>query len=296
VRADGLYAYRYDALDRLTEADWGKDGQLAQGYDVDAITYTQGGNVAGLERYEKDYGRRSALSMSYSDGRLDEVTDLNDDPYGSPVQHNRSGELTRVPEPYDVRGAMYGARGLPLLTRHASADSTYRLTYRYSASGQRTYRKVEGGDAEFTIRGAGGRPIARGTVGEGVEDWIITRPGGSVIGRLGIAGGPDRRYYVKDRRGSVRKVYGYRGTPCSERDYYPFGKRLPGRTTVSSTPTEEDYTGHVLDDTTGLHYAGARYATGAFGQWTGPEPLLMEKRPKKLLKETPRLFTAGAYA
>jgi hypothetical protein len=31
------------------------------------------------------------------------------------------------------------------------------------------------------------------------------------------------------------------------RDYYPFGLRMPGRSTTEATPPREDYTGHELD-------------------------------------------------
>ena len=48
---------------------------------------------------------------------------------------------------------------------------------------------------------------------------------------------------------------------------------MPGRYEKGSPPTQEDYTGHVKDESTGLHYAGARYYSAAFGQWTTTDPL-----------------------
>ena len=41
---------------------------------------------------------------------------------------------------------------------------------------------------------------------------------------------------------------------------------------TAGTPAVEDYTGHELDDETGMHYAGARYHMSALGRWNGPDP------------------------
>jgi RHS repeat-associated protein len=51
----------------------------------------------------------------------------------------------------------------------------------------------------------------------------------------------------------------------------------------------------VKDNSTGLHYAGARYYTAAFGRWTTTDPILGEKGPKALLKQDSRLLTMTSY-
>jgi RHS repeat-associated protein len=48
---------------------------------------------------------------------------------------------------------------------------------------------------------------------------------------------------------------------------------MPGRYEKGSPPTEEDFTGHVKDNSTGLHYAGARYYSSAFARWNAVDPL-----------------------
>jgi RHS repeat-associated protein len=71
---------------------------------------------------------------------------------------------------------------------------------------------------------------------------------------------------------------------------------MPGRTTQESpTETEEDFTGHVKDGSTQLHYAGARYYSAVFGRWTTTDPILGEKGPKALLKQDERLLTMTSY-
>jgi len=86
------------------------------------------------------------------------------------------------------------------------------------------------------------------------------------------------------------------GSRKRRENYYPFGLRMPGRTSQESPQeTEEDFTGHVKDNSTGLHYAGARYYSAAFGRWTTTEPLLHSKGPKGFLKQDPRLLWMSPY-
>ena len=59
-------------------------------------------------------------------------------------------------------------------------------------------------------------------------------------------------------------------------------------------PPSEDYTGHELDDATGLHYAGARYYMSALGRWTTTDPIL-RANPKELLKQDARLLGMSPY-
>jgi len=77
--------------------------------------------------------------------------------------------------------------------------------------------------------------------------------------------------------------------------FYPFGLPLPNRYEKGSPPTQEDYTGHLKDESTQLHYAGARYYSSAFGRWTTTDPILGEKGPKALLKQDARLLTMSSY-
>jgi RHS repeat-associated protein len=91
-------------------------------------------------------------------------------------------------------------------------------------------------------------------------------PGGKVIGRLPESSG--RHYYLKDHLGSIRAVLDGGGGVRETRDYYPFGLPMPGRYEKGSPPIREDFTGHVKDEATQLHYAGARYYSAAFGRFT----------------------------
>ena len=48
---------------------------------------------------------------------------------------------------------------------------------------------------------------------------------------------------------------------------------MPGRTLAQGPQANEDYTGHELDDETGMHYAGARFYMSALGRWGTTDPL-----------------------
>jgi RHS repeat-associated protein len=99
----------------------------------------------------------------------------------------------------------------------------------------------------------------------GTGPWSAVRP-------ITTRDAPPRRYYIKDHLGSVRVVVDATGEVKETRDYYPFGLRMPGRSTTTGTPAPEDYTGHELDPQTQLHYAGARYYMSALGRWTTTDP------------------------
>jgi RHS repeat-associated protein len=127
-----------------------------------------------------------------------------------------------------------------------------------------------------------------------LKHWNLTLPGGEVIGRR--TSGSGKRYYLKDHQGSIRAVLDGGGGVRETRDYYPFGLPMPGRYEKGSPPTKEDFTGHVKDEATGLHYAGARYYSSAFGRWTTTDPILREQSPAKLLKDGKvRAFSMSAY-
>ena len=88
--------------------------------------------------------------------------------------------------------------------------------------------------------------------------------------------GAGRRYYVADHLGSVRAVVDEAGEVVEARDYYPWGLEMPGRVFVEGSSAKENYTGHELDEETGMLYAGARYYIPALGRWTAVDPLASE--------------------
>ena len=276
------YYYSYDALDRLESASNGTS--LGGRYDVQGVRYDRNGNLEGLVRYGKDGETVDDLAYTYADeqggqspNRLASISDAVADTSrhgwdagSGSFEYDAAGRMLQAPAPTDLRAAAYDAQGLPEAMALGGAEGETTLTYRYTASGQRTYKKPEGSEATRYVRD--GSATLAVVEGGSLKHWTVTLPGGEVIGRVG-SGGSSRRYYLKDHLGSIRAVLDGSGNAAERRGYYPFGLPMPGRYEKGSPPTKEDYTGHVKDEATGLHYAGARYYSSAFGRWTTIDPL-----------------------
>ena len=81
-------------------------------------------------------------------------------------------------------------------------------------------------------------------------------------------------YYVTDHLGSVRAVVDEEGEVVSYSDYYPFGLEMAGRSSLTEiAKPKENYTGHELDEESGLVYAGARYYMPEIARWTSVDPM-----------------------
>lgn len=92
--------------------------------------------------------------------------------------------------------------------------------------------------------------------------------------------GVKRYYYLADHLGSVRATVNERGTVVHADDYFPFGQRMPNRSSGDGNdadPTAKPrFTGHELDWETDLVYAGARYYDPELGRWLSVDPLADE--------------------
>lgn len=254
------YDYAYDAMSRLTSAAYSDGGSSPSGaYDLELVGYDANGNISTLKRRKETGARVDNLSYSYAAGtnRLQSLTDAAGalhgwDAGGGSFDYDLVGNMTQAPAPYGLVAASYDERNLPAAVEIASGDTTTTVSYRYSAGGERTYKKVEGaGPEHYLLDGAAALGVIEGG---SLSHWNVVLPGGEVIGRHLAGGG--RRYYLKDHLGSVRAVVDGSGAAVETRDYYPFGLRMPGRSTTEGTPAAEDFTGHERDAQTGWHYAG----------------------------------------
>ena len=127
----------------------------------------------------------------------------------------------------------------------------------------------------------------------GLRYWNIVLPSGQVVGRA--LSEIERRYYLKDRLGSVRVTLDETESIIEARNYYPFGLRMPGRSKYASgSKSPADFTGHHRDDASKMLYAGARYYMPALGRWMTTDPIL-SGNPKKLLQQDVRLVSMSPY-
>ena len=283
------YDYTYDALGRLTGADYFEGGfanaTSSAAYDLSGVSYDQNGNLTALQRRDDSGTPVDALAYDYAHGtnRLTGVTDaegpLHDWDAGSgSFRYDNRGRLTHsTAAPYVADTLIYNDQDLPVRIEGLSGGTE--VTYRYSAGGQRTYTRIGTQAPSFTLRDGAARlgtAIASDS-GTGsnatLTHWNILTPSGTPVGRFVDGSSSERRYYHTGHLGSIRAVTDEGGQVVERKDYYPFGLQMPGRTLTQGPPADEDFTGHELDDETGLHYAGARYYMSALGRWGTPDPL-----------------------
>jgi RHS repeat-associated protein len=87
-----------------------------------------------------------------------------------------------------------------------------------------------------------------------------------------------RYYYLKDHLGSIRMTVNSSGDVVGYDDYYPFGKIIPNKSTVSSADNRYRFTSKERDSETNYDYFGARYYDSKIGRWLQVDPLA-EKYP-----------------
>jgi hypothetical protein len=205
-------SYTYDGMNRLTVADFGNDGVTTGSYDVAGIGYDKNGNIEALVRRhhagtvldnlsytygENGYGLNQLTTVGYAAGAREAW-----DAAGGTFEYDAAGNMIQTPAPYGLVAASYDERNLPAAVEIASGDTTTTVSYRYSASGERTYKKVEGaGPEHYLLDGAATVGVIEGG---SLSHWNVVLPSGEVIGRHLASGG--RRYYLKDHLGSVRAV------------------------------------------------------------------------------------------
>jgi len=305
-----LYRYRhtYDRLSRIESAAYDYDAggwQTSAAYGTQ-YSYDRNGNLETLVRSDGsgaviddlDYYSADEADPAKSPNRMIGVHDRSGTTLGwdaasasaSAIAYDANGNLTKyAADPYSLTGITYDERNLPTsVTAGGQA-----VTYRYSAAGQRTYKKVGSQAAEhYLLDGAATVGVVEGG---SVRFANLLTPDGRVIGRY--TANLDRRYYYTDHLGSTRAVVDGSGTAQETRDYYPFGLRMPDRTLAEASSAKEDYTGHERDAETSLHYAGARYYMSALGRWTSVDPILGEKSPLDLVTlQSGRLHTFSPYS
>lgn len=226
--------YRYDALNRLTSADYAYyfNGawQSSSYFDVDTLGYDDNGNILSLQRRKEtgsliddltySYGpnnrllRRSGYPQSVADAvaATTEVWDAGDTQFS----YDPNGNVIRVVEngvaKFDTIN--YDHRNLP--TRIVKGDGM-EIIYCYNSAGQRIYKKVGSNAAEHYILD-GDQTMAVVKDG-GVEYWNILANG--VVGRRAASG--EKFYYIKDHLGPTRPVVNSSGTVVEAHDYYLWG-------------------------------------------------------------------------
>ncbi|MEO1022911.1 MAG: RHS repeat-associated core domain-containing protein [Bacteroidota bacterium] len=274
------YIYSYDALNRMTQANYSSPLDLPPhlSRDVRNITYDKHGNILTLDRYRESSALTDDLTYHYEPGKnqlasvadaVATTTGLDWDAEDETFSYDKDGNL--------VSSDKTGGGGLEKITYGASnrpnriqTGQGLEAVYRYNAEGWRTSSQVtdiqNGKVSEYKHYIMDGATVLAVADENGVvQHWNLY--GNGLIGRQKADG--ERRFYVNDHLGSVRQVIDDYNTVKEGYDYYPFGLLLSAS---FDEATKEGFTGKERDDETGLHYFGARYYNAALGRWSVIDP------------------------
>ena len=260
------YTYRYDALNRLTQAVH-NEGKYSTSYTYDRI-----GNIKSVKRVGQTgadaFGRIDDLTMDYEGHRLRAVTDAAaataygggfefKDGANAPVEYfyDSNGNLVKDLN-RNIRQIEYNSLNLSSSIRLENGD---RIDHLYAGDGTklRTTRIVAGDTAVTDYCG-------NVVYENGVAVRLMTGNG-----YLNLA---DTTYhcYVRDHQGNVRVVAGKGGTVEEVNHYYPYGGTFAS---PSASVQPYKYNGKELDSALQWYDYGARMYDPAIGRWHAVDPL-----------------------
>lgn len=260
------YSYEYDALSRITAANYKVKTTSAGNYtalntaeyNVYGVNYDKNGNIKGLNR-NADHGSNSIDYLTYSydendvSNRLMRVTDNAGSTYkdegfqdgintGDDYDYDENGNLIKD-ENKGITDIDYNHLNLPIKVYFGS---TKRIEYIYTSSGVKLEKKVIN-SSTTTTQYSGSFIYENGILrhfshGEGYVEYAL----GSFI----------YIYQYTDHLGNVRLNYTNNGSRTSpflqvkeENNYYPFGMKHEGyNSAIVGIQNDYKYNGKELQD------------------------------------------------
>lgn len=252
--------FRYDALDRLTQAR--RSGSVTLELDYDAV-----GNI----RRKSDVCAGTAPCYAYHATRKHAVVSAGTRSYA----YDANGNMT------SRAGAAIGwnAGNLPVSIAHANGNSSQ---FAYGPDGNR-WRQVAttGGAVDTTITVDG--LFEKSTRG-GVTTWrhFVTAPGGTAVVLRTSDGAPAmQRYLALDHLGSTERVLDASGKSLVAGSFGPFGERRSSAWTGTPTAgelakfaaaTRDGFTGHEQLDNVELVHMNGRVYDPLLGRFISADP------------------------
>ena len=239
--------FTYDGLGRLATAagPWG----------AGTYTYDSLGNLR-----EKTLGSRTVFI--YYDNALNRVSQVRDYPAEGWKYYSYDNK-GNVADNDDVTFT-YDAANQP-----TTMGGVVTATYVYDGNLKRAKQTVDG-ETIYSIYGQSGALLYRhnATTGE-VTDYI--RVAGKTVARLKtISGSTTASYPHQDHLGSPVAATSTTGAVLWREDYTPYGEE---RQDPAANDNDENFTGHIRDDATGLIYAQARYMDPVIGRFLSNDPV-----------------------
>lgn len=288
------YGYKYDNLNRLTNAVYKKEKDISKMYDEN-LGYDKNGNIVFLTRFgdrDVQIGENIIDNLVYtypiSSNQLSKVDDNSNNTSGFD-DYNKTGDDYS----YDANGNMitdknksitaisYNHLNLPKKIAFGGASS---IEYIYNAAGQKLEKIVTSGTCGSVITAYLG-----GFQYETRQDYC-GKPSRSYEGLLLFF--PTAEGYVKNDNGVLSYVFQYKDhlgnvrlsyakNPqtqvleiIEENNYYPFGLKHKGYNDYLPIANNYKYNGKELQDELNLNVYdyGARNYDPALGRWMNIDP------------------------
>lgn len=265
------YGYSYDALNRITNADfktYSSGWSDALGYDVTGVSYDLNGNIKSLNRYMGG-DHIDQLAYDYTGNQLTYVNDGKDDALGFKELSSTSLEYM-----YDANGNMtrddnkkitdidYNLLNLPEFIEKKDGQNNERnVAYAYDATGVKLENRLPGNKKL--------QYCANFVYDDGSLKYILNEEG-----KLNVGDGSNTyQFFVKDHLGNIRLSVKEDGTVEEINHYYPFGMRMDIANSKSDPYQKYLYNGKEMQDETDWLDYGARMYDPSLGRWHVQDPL-----------------------
>lgn len=236
--------YGYDAVDRLTSANYTSPLQPNENYSYDGV----GNRLA------------SQLSANYTYQRFNRLTSTS----GVTYVYDADGNMTSKT---DASGATQYAWDFENRLKQVTLPNGTTVGYKYDALGRRIQRTPSiGASTNFVYDG---QDVLKDLNSDGSTVDYLNGPGVDNKLRLTdsrlIALGP--LYFLQDQLGSTTALTNSLGAPVAQVSYDAFGN------SNGSSLTRYDYTGRERDAITGLLYYRARWYDPQVGRFISEDPI-----------------------
>jgi len=273
------YTFKYDGLNRMTDAIYSRSGSSADYSEL--LSYDKQGNISSMSRYGRydnySFSQIDIIGYNYTGNRVRRISDMKSNQNSSDLMEFKYNNTGSDQYSYDVNGRMTSDLNKKInkieynflhLPRRIDQQDGNWIEYIYDATGVKQQVKTYLVGKATVTRDYRANKVYENNVLKMVltEDGYV-EPAGSSFNYY---------FYIKDHLGNNRVVADRVGTVVQATNYYPFGLSFaenPPRTDQDKQPYK--FNGKELDRAFGLdtYDYGARMYNPAIGRFLTMDPL-----------------------